>query len=297
MQLVTRTLKGDVDGPKLLILGGVHGDEFEAMSAIRRLLNLIDPVSLHGQLTLIPVANESAFLAGTRVGEDGLDMARICPGRPDGSVTERAAFAVSKEIADADYLVDLHSGGLVMRMGPVVGYTLHPDTEVLEMQRRMAEAFNLPLIWGTTATLDGRTLSVARDHKVPAIYAEWLGGGGCDPEGVDAYVEGCLNVMGLLGMVERTVPVSRVRKIVEDPRAGSGHVQVNYPAPFDGFFEPEIELGEEVAPGSCLGHVVDHLGDRVEPIISTQAGILICLRVFSRVIKGDSVAAVMEDPE
>lgn len=296
MKPVTRTVKGDGGGPKLLILGGVHGDEFESMSAIRRLLKQTDPDSLNGQLTVIPVANESAFMAGARTGEDGLDMARVCPGRPDGSVTERAAHAVSEKIAEADYLIDLHSGGVAMRMGPVTGYTLHPDAEVLATQRRMAEAFNLPLIWGTSASLDGRTLSVARDHRVPAIYAEWLGSGECDPEGVEAYVEGCLNVMGLLGMIEREAPASRVRKVVEDPREGSGHVQVNYQAPFDGFFESEVAMGQVVQSGQCLGRVVDHFGDRSESIVSTQTGIVLCLRVFNRVHKGDSLAAILEEP-
>lgn len=295
MRLETRTVKGNNAGPHLLILGGVHGDEFEAMTAIRSLLKVVDQDSLNGQLTAIPVANESAFMAGTRTGEDGLDMARICPGSADGSVTERAAFAVSEKIAEADYLIDLHSGGVAMRMGPVAGYTLHLDAEVLAMQRRMAEAFNLELIWGTSAALDGRTLSVARDHRVPAIYAEWLGAGECDPAGVEAYTDGCLNVMGMLGMIQREVPASRVRKVVEDTREGSGHVQVNYQAPFDGFFESEVQMGQVVQSGHCLGQVVDHFGDRSEPIVSTESGIVLCLRVFSRVKKGDSLAAILED--
>ena len=45
----------------------------------------------------------------------------------------------------------------------------------------MARAFNLPLIWGTDASLEGRSLSVARDAAVPAIYAEYLGGGVFSP--------------------------------------------------------------------------------------------------------------------
>lgn len=49
----------------------------------------------------------------------------------------------------------------------------------------MARAFGLPLIWGTDPTLPGRSLSVARDANVPAIYAEYLGGGRLN-SGVDA---------------------------------------------------------------------------------------------------------------
>jgi predicted deacylase len=76
-----------------------------------------------------------------------------------------------------------------------------PIATVLDAQRRMARAFGLPLIWGTDPTLPGRSLSVARDANVPAIYAEYLGGGRLEPAGVDAYVIGCKNVMRAFGML------------------------------------------------------------------------------------------------
>ena len=119
----------------------------------------------------------------------------------------------------------------------MAGYVLHSDPGVLDAQRRMCRAFNMPLIWGTTPHLDGRTLSIARDANVPAIYAEWLGAGECDPAGVQGYLDGCLNVMGELDMIDQPAPVSIVEHVVEDDREGSGHVQLNYQAPFSGFFE------------------------------------------------------------
>ena len=294
IKLVTRTLTGTTDGPHLLILGGVHGDEFESMAAIRRLIRELDTDKLCGQVTVVPVVNEAAYWHGQRCAEDGLDLARTCPGRPDGSVTERVAVAVSKLIGSVDYLIDLHSGGLVMRMGPMAGYVLHSDPAVLEVQRRMCRAFNMPLIWGTAANLDGRTLSVARDANVPAIYAEWLGAGECDPAGVEAYFEGCLNVMGELEMIKHSAPPSVVEFVVEDDRTGSGHVQLHYPAPFGGFFEPAVELRQVVEVGQPLGQVCDHLGDRSETIVSQEHGVVICLRALNRVLEGDSVVAIME---
>ena len=50
---------------------------------------------------------------------------------------------------------------------PLVGYGLHGDESVLEGQRQMARAFNLPVVWGTDASLEGRSLSVARDANPP----------------------------------------------------------------------------------------------------------------------------------
>ncbi|MBM3263744.1 MAG: succinylglutamate desuccinylase/aspartoacylase family protein [candidate division Zixibacteria bacterium] len=293
VKLQTTTLSG-TDGPHLLILGGVHGDEFESMAAIRRLRDRVDPDALQGRLTLIPVVNEAAYRRGQRTSEDGLDLARTCPGNPTGSITERIACAVSQKIEEANYLIDLHSGGIAMHCYPLAGYMLHPDTAVLEAQRRMARVFNLPIVWGTSSHLDGRTLSVARDARIPAIYTEWMGGGQCDPQGVTRYMEGCLNVMAELGMIDRPRPVSRIEYFVEDAREHSGHLQLNYPAPFSGFFEPAVRLKDRVKPGDLLGVVTDPLGDRREEVRSVQSGIVLCLRVYNRILEGESAAAVLE---
>lgn len=288
------TITGTSPGPKLLILGGIHGDEFESMWAIRRLKETLVPDVLNGGITLVPIVNEGAYWRGQRTAEDGLDLARTCPGKEHGSITEQLAFVVSKLIREYDYLIDLHSGGLVSKFYPTVGYMLHTNTKVLEVQREMARAFNMPIVWGTNASHEGRTLSIARDALIPAIYAEWLGNGDCDPEGVEAYYEGCLNVMSVLGIIERTQPPSRIRHTVEDNREGSGHIQLNYPSPFFGFFEPWVELMEPVDPGDVLGVVTDPLGDRREEIVSTQTGHILVLRTFNRVYEGDTLAAVLE---
>ncbi len=95
VELKQTTISGAHDGPHLLILGGMHGDEFEPMAAIRRLIRELNPAQLNGHVTLVPVVNEAAFLLGQRTAQDGLDLARTCPGRLDGSITERTAYAVS----------------------------------------------------------------------------------------------------------------------------------------------------------------------------------------------------------
>ena len=294
VSLGRRVIEGTQPGPTVLIVGGIHGDEYEAMAAIRRLIQILEPPSLRGRVVLIPVVNEPAYWHGQRTADDGLDLARTCPGRADGSVTERIAHAVSAEIRAADALLDLHSGGIAMRMCPTAGYMLHPDPAVLEMQRRLARAFGLPIIWGTTSRLEGRTLSVARDAGIPALYCEWMGAGECDPAGVEAYVQGCLNVLGELGVVGPRPAPPPPRYVVEDDRDGAGHLQVNYPAPFAGFFEPCVELEQPVRPGDRLGVLHDLLGDRREEIRSTQTGIVLCLQVNPPIGEGDSVAAILE---
>jgi len=288
-------ITGFESGPHLLITGGVHGDEFEPMAAIRRLIPALRAEKLRGRVTLVPVVNEPAFRLGRRTGDDGLDLARTCPGRKDGSITEQIAFALSELIRTADYYIDLHTGGTRLRVLPLVGYALHPDIKVLEAQRRMARAFGLPIIWGTDPNLDGRSLSVARDARVPAIYAEYHGGGGCDPAGIDAYVHGCLRVLTDLDMIANAPPRdAKPPLILEDSRPGAGHMQINHPSPREGFFEPAVELGQRVSAGGMLGTVTDPLASHIEPIRAAHDGIVLVLHTFARVDAGESVAVILE---
>lgn len=299
MELAKRTFRGQIDGPQLLITGAVHGDEFEPMAAIRRLIDRFESdkkleTTLCGSVTLVPIVNEAAFLRGHRCADDGLDLARVCPGRADGTITERTASALSDLIESADYYIDLHTGGTEFAVLPLAGYSIHQDTSILDTQRRMARAFNLPTIWGTAGNLDGRSLSVARDANVPAIYTEYLGSASCCEEGIVSYVDGCLNVMAELNMLDREPSDDHVETIVEDPRPNSGHMQVCNPSPITGYFEPAVSLGDEIDAGDPLGTVFDTVGSDRRTITATQSGIVLVLRTFPRVHEGESVGVILE---
>jgi len=294
--LRTITIDGIASGPHLLVTAGVHGDEFTPIAAVRQLAQTITSDQLTGRLTLVPIVNRSAFLRGNRTAEDGLDLARVCPGNPKGSVTERTAAAVSELIRSADAYIDLHTGSTDISVMPLTGYMLHHNGDVLARQREMARAFNLPVAWGTSADLEGRTLSVARDAGIPAIYVEYLGSGLLSDQGVAALSDGCRNVMALLDMLDHPRPAPRVEHVVEDNRPGSGHMQVQNPAPATGFFEPTVELGERVRAGDLLGRVTDIDDDSVSEIRSTQEGIVIVLRTFALIHEGDSAAVILEFP-
>jgi len=294
IQIPTKVIPGKSPGPHLLISGGVHGDEFEPMAAIRQLMRQIDAGALRGRLTLVPVVNDSAYRRQHRCGDDGLDLARVFPGRVDGSVTERTAWVFTPLIEQADYYIDLHTGGTTLAVSPMAGYTLHNDAEVLAKQRRMGRAFNLPIVWGTSPTLDGRSMSVARDANVPAIYAEYMGSATCDPQGVTSYVEGCLNVMAELEMLERPSTPSRVVHVVEDNRPNAGYMQIQNQAPIDGYFDAHVSLGQQVQVGDRLGVVCDELGEQSREVISEQAGVILAVRTFPRVNQGDGLAVVLD---
>jgi predicted deacylase len=293
----SHAIVGQRDGPHLLIVAGVHGDEWEPMVAVRSIMDGIRPEDLSGRLTLIPIVNEPAYRRGQRAGDDGLDLARTCPGRSDGSETERIAFELCELMRGADYLIDLHTGGVQLRLWPLVGYMLHPDARVLDQQRRMAHAFNLPFVWGTDPSLNGRTLSAARDLGIPAIYAEYLGSAPFCDAAVAAYIQGCRNVMTALGMLPGTLPASEVRFVCEDPSPGSGYLQVCHPAPSAGLFRPLVELGSRVEVGEPIGSFIADGNESQVTIHADRSGRIISLRGIARVQAGDGLAVVVDVTE
>jgi predicted deacylase len=319
LELQRKVLTGRRAGPRVLITAGVHGDEYVPMLTVRELIRRFeteaDPQNqLQGRLTLVPVVNESAFRLGRRCGEDGLDLARSCPGNEDGSgsVTEQTAAALSRLIRDADFYVDLHTGGTEFCVWPLAGYVLHKDGDILEKQRGMAKAFGLPLVWGTSAELEGRSLSVARDVGVPAIYVEYFGGSlesvgpghaqwGTAPgreliekeASAHPMVTGCLNLLRHLGALEGEA-LQHEPEVIEDHRPQSGHMQICHPAPLDGFFQRAVTVGDWVETGAILGRVSSVLGNRSEPVRAGNGGRVVTLRWHPRVNAGDSVAVVAE---
>ncbi|MEZ6077111.1 MAG: M14 family metallopeptidase [Pirellulaceae bacterium] len=310
-----RELAGDRDGPRLLITAGIHGDEYLPMLAVKELIDRFDSDTelregLRGNLTLIPIANQSAYQRGHRCGADNIDLARVFPGTPNGKPTEQLACALSDRIRQSDFFVDLHTGGTELCVFPLAGYTLHEDRSILEQQRQLAVTFGLPFVWGTSAELQGRSLSLARDCGVPAIYVEYLGAyrelaealsGAAQSRKPDhPLVAGCLNIMRHLGMLPAiedpftAEPSSVACDIVEDARPGAGHMQVAHPAPATGFFIPAVELGQSIAAGDLLAEIVSATSPVTHQVLSQQSGRVVVIRDYPRINQCDAVAVVDE---
>lgn len=296
------TVEGKGEGPHLLVTAGIHGDEYEPMEACRRIYQEVTSrqKELSGKLTLVPVVNMPAFQACERTGSDGLDLARVCPGKADGSETEKIAWEISKLIRTADFFIDMHNGGRLYNIYPFSGYVLHPDKDILEVQRMMAKSFLLPVVWGTDPTLDGRTLSVARDAKIPAIYSE-IGGAGVYNESFTIMaVDGVINVMRAFDMLPDDTDSSKIRYHLEDHRKDSGHLQRLLPSPADGFFIPQVTLGQRVDVGEIIGTVQDSTGKVGVELLADQAGIILFLRNTPSVKVGEALGAILpvsEDDE
>ena len=282
-------------GPHVLVTAGVHGDEYEPMLAAVELMQDLPKVLISGSVTVVSIVNISAYSIGSRYGEDHLDLARICPGNSEGSVSEKSAFQISTLIKDADYLIDMHTGGFAYDIYPMAGFVLHPSQEILKKQQEMALAYNMPVIWGTDHRPNGRTLSIARDANIPAIYLEYGGGTGIRKEVVKRYKEGFINVLKFLHMVEGSVEIlsSESRFWIEDSRPDSGYLQGKMPSPLEGIFVSDKAPGDQIKKGERFGRIIDpHTGNQTA-IVAGMDGIVLSVRVLVNVKRGDALGAIL----
>ena len=100
-----------IPGPKLLLLGAIHGNETAGTKAILKLKKALDKKQItlkSGQLTLLPVCNPLAYEQGVRFVEKNLNRLIRQYDTPSGS-EENFAHEVASEILKNDYILDIHS--------------------------------------------------------------------------------------------------------------------------------------------------------------------------------------------
>jgi predicted deacylase len=142
-------------GPRLLVMGGVHGDETCGTVGIERVLAELDGGAfqlLRGQLTLVPVANPLARRRLQREGERNLNRL-FKPSESPADYEGRVTNLLCPVIARHDVLLDLHSfqsdGEAFAMIGP------RDNAGQLEPFARASEEGLLALHLGTPIVVEG----------------------------------------------------------------------------------------------------------------------------------------------
>ena len=104
-------IKTEREGPRLLVLGAVHGNETCGPRAIERVMADFDSEKLQlvrGNVTFVPISNPLAYQRGQRIGERNLNRnLRVTPEPKD--YEDRIANALCPLIGQHDAVLDLHS--------------------------------------------------------------------------------------------------------------------------------------------------------------------------------------------
>ena len=271
-------LGDEADGPTVLVSAGVHGDEYEGPAAVARLAQELRGKTLHGRVLLVPVMNPLARLSGTRITqEDGKNLARCFPGRPDGTVTERLAAAIFEHLVmPSTFVIDLHSGGVEYLFLPVAGF--YGEMEGANASFRAARSFGLPSLWQLPPT-DGVMSYEASNLGKVAIGHEYLGAGQLSLEGTLAYVQGTMNCLREWSILS----AEPVAANVTEQSCFTGDWQL---ANTVGLFLPHVALGNEVDKSAPLAEIHNERGEVLEIIYAPFAGQVLGLRSKAHIPQG-----------
>jgi len=278
-------------GPVLAVVAGSHGSEYASIMAVEDLIARVNPVELSGTLVLVPIVNIASFEKITpHVNPvDNKSMNRFYPGNARGTQTDRASFAVTKEVVEkCDHLIDLHGGDLDENLRPYSYWTVTGNQWQDEISRGMVLAFGLDhIIISRDRPKDpnaSRFLeNTASTRGKPSFTAEAGRSGPVDPNEVKTLADGVMRVMGHLKMTRQVAAPVRSPVWVE---------VVSVSADRDGMFHPAVDRDSHVAKGAKLGSVTDYLNRPLQDIVSPEAGIVMFVRALPSLRKGDTIASV-----
>jgi uncharacterized protein len=276
VEIAVHRLVGPKEGPTMVLLGGIHGDEATGVETVRRIIEAIDVDELSGSVVAIPVCNPLAYDAMTRhTLQDGLNLNRIFPGDRKGSVTEQIAAVVAEVVGEADYLLDYHSSGLYS----TVDYAfLHEGGEAL------SEAYSATLLY-RQAPYSGSAIGLAVSAGTPAMMSELGGGGQLTREYLDRAVRGTLNVLRTVGILsgDPEKPADHtVMTTLITLRPTKGGALISH-------YGPET-LTTSVPKGTVLGEVINpHSLEVEEELVAPFDPTIIVLtrEEYTRVAPGD----------
>ena len=292
LSIPVAVVNGAKPGPVLAVVSGAHGTEYASIIAVERLIQLLDPQAVRGTVILVPLVNVPSF--EQKIAHvnpiDGKSMNRFYPGKADGTQTERASLAITKEVVEkSDHLIDLHGGDIDESLRPYSYWTKTGNEKQDAISREMVLAFGLDTIIISADRPKDPAASrylenTASTRGKPSITAEAGHAGTVDAGDVKALVDGCVNVMRYLkmmdgppAMVESPVWIERIASITSD---------------VNGIFYALVARGTYVQKGMKVGYVTDYLGKTVLEARAPESGVVLFVRAVPSMTKGETIANI-----
>lgn len=286
---------GAKPGPVLGLIAGNHGYEYSPIIALQNLLPQLDAKQMAGTVIMVHVANMPSFLRRTIYYSpvDGKNLNRMYPGKLEGTISERIAYHITREVIErADYVLDLHCGDGNESLRPYSYWDVNTGgPEVVERSKQLALAFGLDHIvmdrerpadpqasiyCSTTATTRGK----------PAITTESGALGETDHASIARIEWGVMNVMRHLKMIEGEA------KMVEHPLFLERTEVLR--STVTGIFYPLVERGHSVAEGTLLGYVTDFFGKRLFELRAPFSGEVLYILGTPPVSQSEPLAMIGE---
>ena len=284
-------IHGREPGKTLALIAGTHGYEYTSILALQRLLPQVDPGRMKGSLILVHMANPETFY-GRRIyfNQDGKNLNRVYPGKKDGTLTERIADLITREVIDqATHVIDMHSGDGNESLRPYSYWMTGNDPAVDAQSKELNLAYGLDHI-----VIDHSRPKDVKDSRYtamtgvlrgkPSITAESGGLGLTDDASVNLHLRGALSVINHLGIMQ--APSVKVLKPVWIEKSEV------LTAPETGVWENVVDQRDAVVAGTLVGRVKDASGRVLAEVRAPFAGVMLYVVATPPITKGEPVGFV-----
>ncbi len=267
-------LNGEEEGPVLWLGSAVHGPEIPGCEAIRRITReRVAPSDLRGAIIAAPIQNVIAYRESSPyIPRDGLNMNRLFPGDPEGSISHRIAYILFHEgIMKADYALDFHANAneainfVLLRKG---------EGEAWQKAREMADAYGVTIseLAPGREGIAGMVQDACLHAGIPSLTVELAPHYGIyDENSIQSGVTGTLNVMKYLGMIKGDPEPQTLVQVINGPLTEQYHVRASK----GGIVHPLRPTGSKVSEGDALVSIFDPYGDEIETLTSPIDGYVI----------------------
>jgi hypothetical protein len=273
--------RGKVDGPCLLLIGGIHGDETNGIEIVRQII----AAGLHkpekGTIICIPLLNVFGFLNQRREFPDGRDLNRMFPGSNTGSTASKFAYnLMTKVIPKVDYCIDYHTGG-AQRFNFSQIRINGTDEETLAL----AKVFGAPyIVFSKSQEKTFRNTMVSLGKKV--LLFEGGKSLNLDKIVTKMGIQGAINIIHHLGLRDFSSKI--IKTSTENPPKvikTSKWIRAKH----SGMYRSYVSAGQRVEKGTKLGSISDPYGEYEKIFKNPQAGYVLNSNHSPVVIQGDAL--------
>ena len=285
-------IKNGKGNRRVCIVTGTHGDELEGQMVcylvakqLNENLDLLD-----GTVEIYPALNPLGIDTIQRgIPNFDLDMNRIFPGNPNGTMAEQTAHLIVEDLKGADLVFDIHSSNLYLRETPQVRINVLNEEELVPLAQRL----NIDFVWvHDAATVLESTLAHSLNSTgTKCLVAELGVGQRINHKMCNRLTLGIFNLMKDMGMWKGEVDQSLISK----PIVCKGDSVEFLNAATSGIFITELKCGVVVAEGEEIGQIVEPMtGEVLSSVVSPVEGYMFTIRAYPIVYEGSLMARVFK---
>jgi predicted deacylase len=278
---------GHKPGPRLAVVAGIHVNETSSIEAAIQLQRAVDPATMSGRLSIIPIVNLPAVPVRAQYvcPLDGKNINFSFPGRPDGSFAEAIAWALLNDwAADADCFVDMHGGDLCENVSHFTVCQQTGDPAFDARNLALARCFDAELIVRLDPShLDqpGRSCTGRARRGQHAAFAESGRIGLIEEANVIFHVEGVLRIAHRLGIIPSAPPQRRQPVLI------GRYLWMKAPA--DAVYRYRVAAGDKVAKGTVVAVAENTYGEKVADVVAPDDGYILWTITHALVQKDDFI--------